>query len=266
MSNIKFLILGMLFVSLVTTTGCEKKDKDIVKDPVENNDDNNTSDEDNDNSGDNTSDNDQDSDEDNDNDDNDQDANYPYISEVALFIFDGDDPLSDGEPVYTFLNKAKVFLNPATSCQMVIKQYEDISAGNISGAWGLELLTKDINLYRDNKCFNESFVISGTDLERETLAKWHVELLPPDGSPYKILDFVDGEVKVYEDISTKEWAGSQGSINVTPSQATYTDPRYGVFPKKVTFTFDNVRVGYSDKNNVKKAVRIVGVIEITKHD
>ncbi|HET8839509.1 MAG TPA: hypothetical protein VFM82_11010 [Flavobacteriaceae bacterium] len=247
MSRIKFLVIGLLFVSFFTTTSCEKEDN--IKDPVGNSDSNDT---DNNN-------------DDNNNNDN-QNQSYPYISEVGLIIFEGDDPLSDDEPVYSFVNSMDVFLNPANSCQMGVKQYQDILEGDIAGAWGLELNTRNIDTVTDNSCFNEAFEITADELNSSTSNNWYVELFPPNGSPYKILYYEDEYVKLYREISSEKWEGSQGSIFVNPSSDFYTDANYGTLPKKVTFTFNNVRAGYFDENNVKKAVRIVGVIEITKQD
>lgn len=203
--------------------------------------------------------------EDEDSGNNGSDIEYPYISEVGLFIFDGDDPLSDGEPVYSFTNNKDVFLNPAFSCQMGIEQYEDILEGDIAGAWGIELHSNNIDILTDNSCFNESFEITATDFE-SSMGNWYVELFPPDESPYKILYYEDGDIRLYRDIITENWDGSQGSISINPSSSFYTDPNYGVLPKKVSFTFNNVRVGYYDENGIKKALRIHGIIEITKHD
>lgn len=233
-------IISLLFWGVAATTSC-------TKDKVEQNS-NDTSDNDDTSSDDN----------------NDSHIKYPHISEIGLFIFDGDNPLTDSDPIYSFSHESAVVLNPGRSCQMEIKQHGNDDLNKISGVWGLKLRTYDISLVQDNSCFSQSFEISADDFNKSG-NYWRVELIAPDGSPYRMIWLQDGDITLYKELLTRTWDGNQGSIGITPSQSFYTDPNYGVQPKSVSFTFNNVRVGYYDQNGVKKAVRLHGVIEITKH-
>ncbi len=231
-----------LLVLQVTTSSCSGDDAVSVQ--MSDDDGNNDGGDDNDdgNGGDNN-----DNDDDGDNDDS--HVEYPYISEVGLFIFDGDDPLTDSEPVFSFSNDLSVILNPATACYLTIGKDEK----HEGKAWMLHLSSNNVDIVTDNSCFNDPLEITADDFETSWwFNQWKVELTAPGAT--------------LPDYSTEKWEYSQGSVSVNPSKDFYTDPHYGVLPKKVSFTFNNVRIGYKDENGVKKALRVHGIVEVTKHD
>jgi len=199
--------------------------------------------------------------------DNTSNIEYPYISETSLVIFAGDNIFTDDTPVYSFSHDQHVVLNPGSSCQMSIDLFNDISEGPIDGAWSLRLRDRPFDLATDPSCFNDPFEITATDLRpvnSYSSPNWGFELTPPDGSPYQIFWFEDGLGEHYKEIETSNWDGDQGSILIIPSTSFYMD-RGRVKPEKVSFTFDNVRLGYHDENGMKKALRLYGDLEITMH-
>ncbi len=207
-------------------------------------------------------------------DEDDEHIEYPYVNAVGLVIFDGDDILTDSEPVYSFVPNMKAVLNPGSSCQMKIEKHKHYG-NDIKGAWELNLNTYDINLFANSSCFNQAMEIIASDMLRQNSPlpnrTWKVELIPPSDSPYRIVKYkpeYDDDITIYEEISTDYWNeynGSlyQGSIFVLP-ETLYENPNYGVKPKKIKFIFNNVILGYYD-NNIKKAVRLVGEVEIITH-
>lgn len=110
-------------------------------------------------------------------DNNDSHVEYPYISEVGLFIFDGDDPLTDSEPVFSFSNDLSVILNPATACYLTIGEDEKYEGE----AWMLHLRSNNVDIVTDNSRFNDPLEITADNFETSWFNRWKVELTAPGG-------------------------------------------------------------------------------------